>query len=80
MQEEIRFVICPELIVARLFTERLEDNECLIVTGPERFSNYCGYASSFRWYGNHIDKAPRYVMRYRHLYQRIPERGLYSSW
>ena len=27
VQEEIRFLICPELIVSRLFTERLQDNE-----------------------------------------------------
>ena len=33
MQEEIRFLICPELIISRLFTEGLADNECLIITG-----------------------------------------------
>ena len=33
VQEEIRFLICPELILSRLFTEQLADNECLIVTG-----------------------------------------------
>lgn len=33
LQEEILFIINPELIVARLFTEKLEDNECLIITG-----------------------------------------------
>ena len=33
VQEEIRFVICPELIVSRLITEELGDLECLIVTG-----------------------------------------------
>ena len=33
VQEEIRFLVCPELIVSRLFTEVLEDNECLVVTG-----------------------------------------------
>ncbi|XP_077101843.1 poly(ADP-ribose) glycohydrolase-like [Siphateles boraxobius] len=33
VQEEIRFLINPELIAARLFTEALEDNECLIITG-----------------------------------------------
>ena len=40
VQQEIRFLVCPELIASRLFTERLEDNECLIVTGVERFSDY----------------------------------------
>ena len=33
VQEDIRFVICPEMIVSRLFTEALDDNECLIMTG-----------------------------------------------
>ncbi|XP_063089848.1 poly(ADP-ribose) glycohydrolase isoform X3 [Cavia porcellus] len=32
VQEEIRFLINPELIVARLFTEVLDHNECLIIT------------------------------------------------
>lgn len=33
VQEEIRFVICPELLVSRLFVERLGDQEAVIVTG-----------------------------------------------
>ncbi|XP_075885820.1 poly(ADP-ribose) glycohydrolase-like isoform X3 [Nelusetta ayraudi] len=33
LQEEILFLMNPELIVSRLFTERLADNECLIITG-----------------------------------------------
>ena len=36
VQEEIRFLVCPELMVSRLFTEALEDNECLVVTGEGR--------------------------------------------
>ena len=32
MQEEIRFSICPELLVARLVVEQLEDNEAMIIT------------------------------------------------
>ena len=59
VQEEIRFVICPELIVARLFTEMLQDNECLIVNGAERFSDYVGYSDSFKWAGNYEDQTPR---------------------
>lgn len=35
MQEEIRFVICPELIAARLFTEVLDSTEALLVVGEE---------------------------------------------
>lgn len=33
VQEEIRFLINPELIVSRLFTEALDDDECLVITG-----------------------------------------------
>lgn len=33
VQEEIRFLINPELIVSRLFTEALDHNDCLIITG-----------------------------------------------
>lgn len=40
MQEEIRFLICPELILSRLFTEELDDNEVLEVVGSEVYSTY----------------------------------------
>uniref|UniRef100_A0A3Q4B744 poly(ADP-ribose) glycohydrolase n=1 Tax=Mola mola TaxID=94237 RepID=A0A3Q4B744_MOLML len=59
VQEEIRFVINPELIVARLFTEALEHNECLIITGTEQYSKYSGYAESFKWKDSHKDETPR---------------------
>ncbi|XP_023015523.2 poly(ADP-ribose) glycohydrolase [Leptinotarsa decemlineata] len=58
VQEEIRFIICPELIVSRLFVEQLGDQEAVIVTGVERFSNYSGYGESFQWKGNVIDDTP----------------------
>jgi len=55
VQEEIRFLICPELIVSRLVSEELDANESLLVTGCERFSNYTGYGSSTRWLSDHCD-------------------------
>ena len=55
VQEEIRFLMCPELIVSMLFTEELDDNECLLVTGVEQYSTYRGYGSSFEWSGCHND-------------------------
>ena len=58
VQEEIRFLISPELILSRLFTERLGDNECVVITGFERFSDYKGYSSSFEFAGNHVDQTP----------------------
>ena len=59
VQEEIRFLICPELILTRLFTEVLDANECLIITGAERYSSYTGYADSFAWSGDYIDATIR---------------------
>ncbi|XP_051503509.1 poly(ADP-ribose) glycohydrolase [Myxocyprinus asiaticus] len=59
VQEEIRFLINPELIVSRLFTEALDHNECLIITGTEQYSKYSGYAESYRWKENHKDETPR---------------------
>lgn len=58
VQEEIRFVVCPELLCSRLFTEQLDLNECLTVMGCERFNSYTGYASSFKWTGRYEDKTP----------------------
>ncbi|XP_057337113.1 poly(ADP-ribose) glycohydrolase-like [Microplitis mediator] len=59
VQEEIRFVICPELLVTMLVTEELDDTEALIITGVERYSNYVGYSYSFKWAGNFVDETPR---------------------
>uniref|UniRef100_A0A1I8H247 poly(ADP-ribose) glycohydrolase n=1 Tax=Macrostomum lignano TaxID=282301 RepID=A0A1I8H247_9PLAT len=65
VQEEIRFMISPELIVTRLVTECLDDNEALLIEGFERFSDYSGYADSFRWISNHKDSRPVGVDRRR---------------
>ncbi|XP_041672062.1 poly(ADP-ribose) glycohydrolase [Cheilinus undulatus] len=59
VQEEIRFLINPELIVSRLFTEALDDNECLIITGTQQYSKYTGYAQTYKWNGSHQDTTPR---------------------
>lgn len=48
VQEEIRFVISPELIIARLFTEPLDDDEVLVVTGTAQYSSYTGYSGTFK--------------------------------
>ncbi|KAF7988284.1 hypothetical protein HCN44_007816 [Aphidius gifuensis] len=59
VQEEIRFVICPELIVTRLFTDVLENTEALVITGIEQYSKYEGYGDYFKWNGDFIDETPR---------------------
>ncbi|OVA18990.1 Poly(ADP-ribose) glycohydrolase [Macleaya cordata] len=56
VQEEIRFMINPELVVGMLFLPSMEDNEAIEIVGAERFSNYSGYASSFRFSGDYLDK------------------------
>lgn len=40
VQEEIRFLMCPELILCRLFTEELDSNEVVEITGAEMYSTY----------------------------------------
>ncbi|KAJ0015677.1 hypothetical protein NQD34_013966 [Periophthalmus magnuspinnatus] len=59
VQEEIRFLINPELIVSRLFTEALDHNECLVITGTQQFSKYTGYAQTYKWAGRYHDTTPR---------------------
>lgn len=56
VQEEIRFMINPELIAGMLFLPSMADNEAIEIVGAERFSNYAGYASSFRYSGDNVDK------------------------
>ncbi|KAI8588065.1 hypothetical protein BDZ88DRAFT_422993 [Geranomyces variabilis] len=59
VQEEIRFLISPDLLASRLFTQRLEDSDAVIMVGAERFSNYTGYAQTFAWGGPHTDQTAR---------------------
>ncbi|KAF9202956.1 hypothetical protein BGZ49_006930 [Haplosporangium sp. Z 27] len=59
VQEEIRFMICPELNISRLFCQQLEANEAILIKGVERFSNYIGYSKTFEWLSDHQDPTPR---------------------
>ncbi|XP_044000810.1 poly(ADP-ribose) glycohydrolase isoform X1 [Gambusia affinis] len=59
VQEEILFLMNPELIVARLFTEKLDKDECLIITGTQQFSCYSGFSDSFQWLGPFDDHLER---------------------
>lgn len=68
VQEEIRFIISPELIVAKLFTESLEDEEALLMIGCEQFNSYSGYSSSFKFTGDYnfetpVDRSKRKMCR-----------------
>ncbi|KAF6778510.1 hypothetical protein AHF37_02293 [Paragonimus kellicotti] len=53
VQEEIMFVLRPELLAACLFMERLDDDETVIVEGVEQYSISHGYADNFRWAGDY---------------------------
>lgn len=59
VQEEIRFMICPELLCSLLFCEVMQPNESIVIKGAERFSSYTGYADSFEWSDDYIDETPR---------------------
>lgn len=48
VQEEIMFVVVPELLVTCLICGRMSANEALVITGAECFSRYKGYAQTFR--------------------------------
>ncbi|KAG0354158.1 hypothetical protein BG005_006699 [Podila minutissima] len=59
VQEEIRFMICPEMIVSRLFSQPMEANEAILIKGIEQYSDYIGYSKSFEWFSDHRDTTPR---------------------
>ena len=59
VQEEIRFMICPELIVSILLADAMEKDDCIVITGAEMYSNYTGYGSTYKFTGAKTDELPR---------------------
>jgi poly(ADP-ribose) glycohydrolase len=59
VQEEIRFVICPEMLISLLLCEVIQSNECVFLIGCERFSSYQGYSISFQYREDFIDQTPK---------------------
>ncbi|KFB34902.1 AGAP000589-PA-like protein [Anopheles sinensis] len=59
VQEEIRCVICPELLVGRLLFESLRETEAYFVLGAEQFCTYENYAATFAFADDHRDETPR---------------------
>lgn len=57
VQEEIRFIISPELLVSTLLFAKLDAHEAFAVHGTERYSRYTGYSHSFRYQGNYQDSS-----------------------
>uniref|UniRef100_A0A182N1H3 poly(ADP-ribose) glycohydrolase n=1 Tax=Anopheles dirus TaxID=7168 RepID=A0A182N1H3_9DIPT len=59
VQEEIRCVINPELLVGRLLFEALRETEAYVVHGAERYCTYANYAASFTFAADYRDDTPR---------------------
>ncbi|XP_024374113.1 poly(ADP-ribose) glycohydrolase 1 isoform X2 [Physcomitrium patens] len=59
VQEEIRFMINPELAAGMVFLPVMASNESIEIVGAERYCSYTGYASSFRFNGDFRDVMPR---------------------
>lgn len=59
VQEEIRFVICPEMLVSLLLCEVMQVNEAIHLIGCEQYSSYDGYASTLQFGGDFVDPNPR---------------------
>ncbi|CAI5701253.1 unnamed protein product [Peronospora effusa] len=55
VQEEIRFLLSPELLVSCLLFAKLEPHEAFVIHGTERYSTYQGYGGSFVYGGNFED-------------------------
>lgn len=56
-QEEVLFSIRPECFVGLLFSEMLQANEAIVITGARRFNNYSGYLRTFQYKGLHDESS-----------------------
>ncbi|CRK91263.1 CLUMA_CG004943, isoform A [Clunio marinus] len=68
VQEEIRSVINPEIIVGMLFCESMSSKDAILLTGCEQFSKCSGYSTTFEWAGNNVDTTQRDKFRRRMTY------------
>ncbi|PAV64169.1 hypothetical protein WR25_24531 isoform A [Diploscapter pachys] len=48
-QEEIRFLLCPEMIVSCFLCEKMDPRETIQIIGAQRFSSYSGYGHTLNW-------------------------------
>ncbi|GMS96850.1 hypothetical protein PENTCL1PPCAC_19025, partial [Pristionchus entomophagus] len=48
VQEEIRFLCCPEMLVSLFLFDRMDVNEAILIQGAQQFSAYLGYANSLK--------------------------------
>jgi len=80
VQEEIRFSICPECLVAILLCEAMADKEAILIRGAEQYCKYTGYGRSFRFAGEHQDETPVDGDNYVRGYGRCSLRQRLSGW
>src|SRR6185437_12671560 len=48
LQEEIRFITCPETLISCLVCERMQYNEAIVIRGALTYSNHEGYRDKFK--------------------------------
>eukprot|EP00741_Cyanophora_paradoxa_P013031 tig00020675_g12585.t1 len=58
VQEEIRFALSPECLVSMLVCPVMKDDEAILISGTERYSDYRGYAFGLEFAGDHVDSTP----------------------
>jgi len=58
VQEEIRFMLSPELLISCVVCEALDDHEAIEIRGATRVSRHTGYGSTFWWAGPYADPLP----------------------
>eukprot|EP00916_Digyalum_oweni_P013121 GHVL01021566.1.p1 GENE.GHVL01021566.1~~GHVL01021566.1.p1 ORF type:complete len:366 (+),score=71.27 GHVL01021566.1:310-1407(+) len=58
VQEEIRMLLSPELLIARILFSPLGDRDAALISGTEKFSICQGYSRSFRFIDKCADETP----------------------
>ncbi len=84
-QEEVLFSTCPELFPALLVSERMDDDEVIVLDGARRICEYQGYLRSFRFTGYREDRRVHEVLAadavyYGHFAPECVERDLNKAW
>uniref|UniRef100_A0A8R1IGI3 Poly(ADP-ribose) glycohydrolase n=1 Tax=Caenorhabditis japonica TaxID=281687 RepID=A0A8R1IGI3_CAEJA len=49
VQEEIRFMMCPEMIVGMIVCNRMKQNQAISIVGAQAYSSYSGYSYNTKW-------------------------------
>lgn len=62
VQEEIRFTVCPEMLISILVSEMMHPHECIFLIGCEQYMSYEGYADTFKAKEPNTDKTRKYAL------------------